>query len=1289
MISSRLKSRRQSNFLTHLPQRLTRLGMTLLCLFTLSLCATSAVQAANSNFISGDNNSLNKMIIADTYTAPPSTVSDKIVRIGDTATYRLTLNLSEGTTGNLTVQDTLPIGLAYVGMVGIAPTSGSGPFTYTVVSQPTVGTTGVLNWDLGDVVNPPSGDGTPVDLLVIEYQVIVQPNFGFAIPIANLTNTATLGYLDEGGIPVIDPVRLVASDTLVVQQPRMSNIIKLGNGRVNTAADPLNLNVATQTVLFRLEACNSGLAPTYGLQIHDDLATQLDETSLSAPEVRVGMTVLGPGDYTYTPPSTRGGRLNFILNQPIAQTQCVTINYSCGFYNDLGPNQLWNNTAAIENYWSLPPGAGQRYDGQTSSSFYMTNLVTDEPLSKIMLTPNSGTASIGEQVVYQITVPGTPVLAALDNVIVTDSLHNALTYVDATATLDGVPLAINTNQSGQNLSWSISSIPARQQAVITLTTRIDNNTFSNAGTVIANAASYTCDNILDETTTEGSSAPLTIVEPTVSITKSVNPSTPPITGDILTYTVNLTAASGSSSSTAFDSVIDDTLSLGLHYVTGTARVEGTSVEPTVSGDGVTTPQTLIWGDGIDIPAGTTTAVTYDVRVLNNVVAGQILTNSATARWTNLAGSSAVERTGSGTPSSNDYIAGPATTSLTVLVTIVPPIFQKIVDKPLSTPGDRLQYTLILQNPMAVPLSNLTLFDNLEALNTTTMFQPGSISNIVVPAGAIPTVSGSTLTVTNLDLDPNGSQTIRFDAVLATNLASGSTVLNQAELTGPWSVPIHSDDPNRPGNEDPTQTIIPANGVVYAATTRAPLAGVTLTMLRGATATPLPTGCFVDPTQQNQITQADGAYRFDLVFDPADCPAGGGYLIAVTAAPAGYLAEPSLIELPVTSSTTLPYSVPTCPADAVPTTTLCEADASATVPAEAPTYYLHLTFDATANQIFNNHIPVDQQIEEIISISKTTPLINVTRGQIVPYKINVKNTMRNILPTLGVVDTFPPGFKYVSGSSRFDGAPLAPVIAGRQLHWDNLSIGYNQTHTIELLLVVGAGVTEDEYINQAQVIESSTGAPLSTIATATVRVIPDPTFDCTDVIGKIFDDRDRDGDQGEDEQGLAGVRVVTARGLIATSDAHGRYHITCAAVPDEDRGSNFILKLDDRTLPTGYRLTSENPRVQRATRGKMLRINFGATIHRVVTLDISDAVFTPKSTTLRLQWLSKIDRLLEELLKAPSVLRLTYLADIEAKELVHKRIDALKRQIADRWQEQDGGYRLDIETEVFWRRGGPP
>ena len=241
----------------------------------------------------------------------------------------------------------------------------------------------------------------------------------------------------------------------------------------------------------------------------------------------------------------------------------------------------------------------------------------------------------------------------------------------------------------------------------------------------------------------------------------------------------------------------------------------------------------------------------------------------------------------------------------------------------------------------------------------------------------------------------------------------------------------------------------------------------------------------------------------------------------------------------------------------------------------------------------------------------------------------------------------------------------------------------------LLLAVGAGVSEGEFVNRAQAFYGVTGGAVSGVATATVRVIPDPTFDCTDVTGKVFDDKNRNGRQDQGENGLPLVRLVTANGLAATTDEFGRYHITCAIVPVESRGSNFVLKLDDRTLPSGYRASTGQTRVQRATRGKTLRMNFGASIYRAVSLDLADAVFEPGSTEIRLQWQPRIELLLTELRKAPSVLRLSYLAEIEDPQLVDRRVKAVKQQILGGWKALDSTYELTIEPEVFWRLGAPP
>ena len=354
----------------------------------------------------------------------------------------------------------------------------------------------------------------------------------------------------------------------------------------------------------------------------------------------------------------------------------------------------------------------------------------------------------------------------------------------------------------------------------------------------------------------------------------------------------------------------------------------------------------------------------------------------------------------------------------------------------------------------------------------------------------------------------------------------------------------------------------------------------------------------------------------------------------------------------------------------------------------------------------------------LTVSKTTPLLDVSRGQLVPYTITVTNVLAGPVQGVALVDSFPAGFRYVTGSARLDDTPAEPTVAGFQLIWSNLSFAGGAHHTILVLLAVGAGVGEGQFVNRAQAFNQVLGptvsqarkpaaltrtalsraaqppavvlgSAVSAEASATVVVTPDTTFDCTDVIGKVFDDVNGNGSQDPGEKGLPGVRILTTRGLAAITDEFGRFHITCAITPLEGRGSNFALKLDDRTLPSGYRLTTPQVLVQRATRGKMLRFDFGASIHRVVGLDLSDAVFEPGTTDMRAQWRPRLDLLLAELRKSRSILHLSYLADVEDEPLVDRRLQAVDQTIKDAWRALNCCYELTIEREVYWLRGSPP
>ncbi|WP_323845286.1 hypothetical protein [Microbulbifer magnicolonia] len=498
--------------------------------------------------------------------------------------------------------------------------------------------------------------------------------------------------------------------------------------------------------------------------------------------------------------------------------------------------------------------------------------------------------------------------------------------------------------------------------------------------------------------------------------------------------------------------------------------------------------------------------------------------------------------------------------------------------------------------------------------------------------------------------------------------------------------------------------ITPNGVIYDSVLRQPISGAAVSMLRASTEQALPDRCFDDPKQQNQVTQAGGYYKFDINFSDAACPANQDYLIRVQMPGDNYVAGESAIIPPQTNLETAGFDVGAClgsNADMVPgTPEHCEVQLSVLPPAldidardTATDYYLRLTLDDNRipgeSQLFNNHIALDPQLDGALSITKTAALLNVTRSQLVPYTITFGNTLPVPLTDLQLVDFFPAGFKYVAGSARLDGEAIEPQVDGLQLLWPDLRVEADQTREVKLLLVVGSGVGEGKYVNRARMFNQLSGQVASGEASATVRVVPDPTFDCTDVIGKVYDDKNMNGYQDAGEGGVPGARVVTATGLNATTDAHGRFHITCAVVPNQDRGSNFVLKLDDRSLPSGYRLTTENPRVLRATRGKMLKFNFGTSLHRVVRLDMAEAVFEPQTTELRPQWHSRTELLLEKLQEAPSVLRLAYLAENEDPDLVEERLQTIKAQIADDWARNYGDYELTIETEVFWRRGAPP
>jgi uncharacterized repeat protein (TIGR01451 family) len=355
-------------------------------------------------------------------------------------------------------------------------------------------------------------------------------------------------------------------------------------------------------------------------------------------------------------------------------------------------------------------------------------------------------------------------------------------------------------------------------------------------------------------------------------------------------------------------------------------------------------------------------------------------------------------------------------------------------------------------------------------------------------------------------------------------------------------------------------------------------------------------------------------------------------------------------------------------------------------------------------------------ESISSLTITKVVANritdVRIGDLVPYRIEVANSDPILVGPATVVDRLPAGLVYIPGTAQIDGVDASPVEAGPQLTFAELFVPANGSVVITLSARVGPTAPTGNLTNTATLLDGTTGEMIDDPAEAVVRRVPEHVFDCSDVIGTVFDDVNRNGyqdgpyrDAGVTDQsyaggkgklspvpesgdvagepGLAGVRVATVNGTLITTDAHGRFHVPCAELPSSI-GTNFILKVDERSLPSGYRMTTENPRVVRLTAGKFAKMNFGATIGRVIDITLSGTAFVSGAQpTAKLE--AAVRNLSRTLAREPSVVRLAYVAgnDAEVKQ-GRARMRAVEKMLKRMWR-QNGTYKLTIEKTIKRRQ----
>ncbi len=1169
------------------------------------------------------------------------------------------------------------------------------------------------------------------------------------------------------------PLTIAAPKPVMTKSgPATMNIGQLGQFALNLQ-NTGNIDLWNATIVDKLPTGPTGGMCTAPPQI---LSAQVFQADGVTPVPGKGPLAAGT-DYTVSFAGAPACTLTFNALSAaavIGPTQRLIITYQTQLDTNTPTGVTLTNVAGATQWYDAPattngrqsytctltngtPGVADCQDAHT-----VTTALSVVTVTKQVTVVGGGPAVPGATLDYLVHVTNTSA-KPVNPVVLTDNLNaagpGALTYVNGTATMNGSPNGVSVAGNVITANYSATYGPLAAGGTIDLRFRATLGSTLATGTTVTNTGVVTWDNPPKSASGSISVQVVAPTPPTLTLVKG-GPATLNL-GQLGRFTLNVQNAGMTD---AWNATILDKLPTGATggMCTATPQIlsaqvfQADGVTP-VPGKGPLTAGTDYSVTYAGAPACTLTLnllsaaavigttqrliVTYQTQLDANTQKGVTLTNVAGAtRWYNGPSSNAGRSTytcllTNGTPGVLDCQDAHSVTVPVSAVTLTK-------GGPASMYlGQSGRFTLSVQNTGNTDAWNATILDKLPTGATGGMCTntPQILSAHVFQADGVTAVAGKgpltagkdytvsyaaapscTLTLNLLSaaavISPTQRLIVTYQTRLDATTHNGITLTNVAGVTQWYTGP--ASDAGRL-----TSTCALTNGTPgvldcqdahsVAVTTAGVMITKQVTVVGGGSAAP---GATLDYLVH--VTNASPNPASPLVIMDDLNAAGPGTLTYVTgtATVNGSVTGVMVTGNVITSNYSATYG-PLAPGATI------DLRFRATLGSSLPTGTIVtntgvVTWD---NPLQSASASVSIQLDTpagALTVSKTTPLLDVSRGQLVPYTITVTNVLTGAVSGVALVDSFPAGFRYIPGSARIDDVPAEPTVAGFQLTWGNLSFAGGAHHTILLLLAVGAGVGEGEFVNRAQAFAEVIGAAVSPAkapaalartpvnrtqmgpaavlgsavsaeATARVRVVPDTTFDCTDVIGKVFDDVNGNGVQDPGENGLPGVRVLTTRGLAAITDEFGRFHITCAITPLEGRGSNFALKLDDRTLPSGYRPTTPPVLVERATRGKTLRFEFGASIHRVVSLDLTDAVFEPGTTDMRLQWRPRLDLLLTELRKSRSVLHLSYLADVEDQQLVERRLEAVAKSIGDAWRALNCCYELSIEREVYWLRGSPP
>ncbi len=436
-----------------------------------SLAGTNPDERTGADGPGPDNVVLNNYVGQDTVTvtasAFPVSVDKAVVDtsvaqspgtnvvVGEIVTFRLRVNLAEGTTLGLLLSDVLPAGQRYIPGSIVVVAGNSGATLSFDPASVTVDANNVLIIPLGTVVNPGDNDATN-DYVDITYRVVIENNAVNVINGANLANTVTLTS-DHGATDT-------ATATVTVVEPQLT-IDKAVNAPFVAIGESVGYTITVAHAPgSAVDAFDVVVSDPFG-----DPFLLLDPASLTA------VIVNGAG---LPAPIVEIVGSGFRITVPVLPVGAVLqISFDAIAQNIAAANgEASTNVATVE--YDTVPGT----DTPDEQRDYVTNddatVTIAGPDLQVIKDASLSLVAPGQIFSYTIQVlnNGAPNVSAgsieqARNVVLTDTLPVDITLL--TVTVDGVPTAFSVDPVTRQFSIDLGTMDEGQTRIITLIARLD------------------------------------------------------------------------------------------------------------------------------------------------------------------------------------------------------------------------------------------------------------------------------------------------------------------------------------------------------------------------------------------------------------------------------------------------------------------------------------------------------------------------------------------------------------------------------------------------------------------------------------------------------------------------------------------------------------------------------------------------------------------------------------------------------------------------------------------------